>query len=340
MGDAGTAWLAELMMSAGQTFIAARGVLVLVAILALSVLFLVRWQRHAGVVAFFHPYCNDGGGGERVLWIAVQALADHDKKLKLVIYTGDKVAKDKILAKARERFGITVDEKRISLVPLYMRWVVEARYYPMFTLLGQSFGGALLALEALLRLTPEVFIDTMGAASSYPLARYVFGCKVACYVHYPAISTDMLSLVGRREATFNNRAWISNSIILSSIKIVYYHILAFIYGMQGACAHKVLCNSSWTAEHVMDIWGIDPRIVPPPCNTQDLQKLDLGGRSPLIISLGQFRPEKNHALQLEAMKLLMDKGKVRPCNFHPSGWLRACVSFDFPRWCEVVVFAN
>lgn len=25
-------------------------------------------------VALFHPYCNAGGGGERVLWIAVQAI--------------------------------------------------------------------------------------------------------------------------------------------------------------------------------------------------------------------------------------------------------------------------
>lgn len=25
-------------------------------------------------VAFFHPYCNGGGGGERVLWCALRAL--------------------------------------------------------------------------------------------------------------------------------------------------------------------------------------------------------------------------------------------------------------------------
>ena len=25
-------------------------------------------------VAFFHPYCNAGGGGERVLWCAIRAL--------------------------------------------------------------------------------------------------------------------------------------------------------------------------------------------------------------------------------------------------------------------------
>ena len=29
------------------------------------------------VVGFFHPYCNAGGGGERVLWTALRAL--HNK---------------------------------------------------------------------------------------------------------------------------------------------------------------------------------------------------------------------------------------------------------------------
>lgn len=27
-------------------------------------------------VAFLHPFCNSGGGGERVLWSAVKALQD------------------------------------------------------------------------------------------------------------------------------------------------------------------------------------------------------------------------------------------------------------------------
>lgn len=26
------------------------------------------------LVGFFHPYCNAGGGGERVLWVAIRAL--------------------------------------------------------------------------------------------------------------------------------------------------------------------------------------------------------------------------------------------------------------------------
>lgn len=31
-------------------------------------------RKHRGVIAFFHPYCNAGGGGERVLWCAINAM--------------------------------------------------------------------------------------------------------------------------------------------------------------------------------------------------------------------------------------------------------------------------
>ena len=32
--------------------------------------------KHPVVVGFFHPYCNAGGGGERVLWCAIRALQE------------------------------------------------------------------------------------------------------------------------------------------------------------------------------------------------------------------------------------------------------------------------
>lgn len=45
------------------------------------------------VIAFFHPYCASGGGGEKVLWIAVYCLLNRLSSstydLRIVIYTGD-----------------------------------------------------------------------------------------------------------------------------------------------------------------------------------------------------------------------------------------------------------
>lgn len=35
---------------------------------------LQRRKRDGANIAFFHPYCNAGGGGERVLWVAIKAI--------------------------------------------------------------------------------------------------------------------------------------------------------------------------------------------------------------------------------------------------------------------------
>lgn len=53
------------------------------------------------LVGFFHPYCNAGGGGERVLWAAVRATLEEDAFC--VIYSGDEEAKEVILRRAEVR---------------------------------------------------------------------------------------------------------------------------------------------------------------------------------------------------------------------------------------------
>lgn len=59
----------------------------------------------AGIVGFFHPFCNAGGGGERVLWAAIRATQQRWPKAKIVVYTGDHdVTKDKILSRVKVRF--------------------------------------------------------------------------------------------------------------------------------------------------------------------------------------------------------------------------------------------
>lgn len=58
-------------------------------------------------VGFFHPFTNDGGGGERVLWCAVKAIQEECPDLDSVIYTGDHDASSQSLkARAIERFGV------------------------------------------------------------------------------------------------------------------------------------------------------------------------------------------------------------------------------------------
>lgn len=55
-----------------------------------------------GIVGFFHPFCNAGGGGERVLWAAIRATQERWPKAKIVVYTGDHdVTKEKILGRVK-----------------------------------------------------------------------------------------------------------------------------------------------------------------------------------------------------------------------------------------------
>ena len=52
--------------------------------------------------------------------------------------------------------------------------------------------------EALTAFVPDLYVDSMGYAFTLPVFRYLGGCKVASYVHYPTVSTDMLSAVRER----------------------------------------------------------------------------------------------------------------------------------------------
>jgi alpha-1,2-mannosyltransferase len=57
-----------------------------------------------GVVGFFHPFCNAGGGGERVLWAAIRATQQRWPEAVCVVYTGDHDAdKSQIIKRVQVR---------------------------------------------------------------------------------------------------------------------------------------------------------------------------------------------------------------------------------------------
>lgn len=127
------------------------------------------------------------------------------------------------------RFGIKIAASTIEFVPLRHRWLVEDSTWPRLTLLGQSLGSVLLALEGLFtadglvpdywigtykrflpfsplkprwkrsRLQPDrglpSHIDTMGYAFTYPLVKYLCRVPVASYTHYPTIRCGHFTLL-------------------------------------------------------------------------------------------------------------------------------------------------
>ncbi|CAI9722378.1 Hypothetical predicted protein [Octopus vulgaris] len=294
------------------TLIYPRLLLLLPVVLAVGLLLVRFWVKRKSArkfpntftIGFFHPYCNAGGGGERVLWTAIRALQiKYGPKITCVIYTGDlNVNGQDILHRAEQRFNIVLPHP-VDFIFLKKRKFVEAKMYPHFTLLCQSLGSLIIGFEALFSFVPDLFCDSMGYAFTLPLFRYLGGCQVSCYVHYPTISTDMISLITDQTATYNNSASISSNPVLSRLKLIYYNIFAWIYSLVGRCSSVVMVNSSWTYGHISSLWKVSStKIVYPPCDVTEFLKIPLQRDCKIhsIISIGQFRPEKDHPLQIKS----------------------------------------
>lgn len=52
------------------------------------------------LIGFFHPYCNAGGGGERVLWTAIAYLQRTEPETVMIVYTGD-LEEGKVIEKGK-----------------------------------------------------------------------------------------------------------------------------------------------------------------------------------------------------------------------------------------------
>lgn len=129
------------------------------------------------IFGFFHPYANNGGGGEKVLWQAVLATLQEDERNVVAVYTTNTEAEPLlILAKAEAKFKVAnLDSRRIVFI--YLRRFskyIDGAYWKHFTLVGQLFGSVLLGLEAMYELSPDIWIDTMGLPGSCALEMVLY----------------------------------------------------------------------------------------------------------------------------------------------------------------------
>ena len=86
-----------------------------------------------------------------------------------------------------------------------------------------------------------------------------------------------------------------------------------------------MVNSSWTRKHLRQLWWklSDAKRVFPPCNTTTLQALPLERRLKrlYLVSVAQFRPEKDHTLQLESLALARRNARMKGGTGMPLGSL-------------------
>lgn len=286
--------------------------------------FIIKYQlqkrRRKNTIAFFHLYCSSGGGGERVLWHAIEALVKRYPGYMIYIYSHKDVQDDtlRILLKVRDLFKIDLisDSKiieKLEFIPLRSSSLIESRRYPFLTMLFQHLGSIILACEAAYRIVPEVYIETIGFTFTLPIFRF-HGCKLITYVHYPTISSDMIENVKTTShASYNNRKVFVRFPILRQLKLLYYRILAHLYGLAGRKADLVMVNSSWTRNHIASLWKTNVHVVHPPCDIESFKAI-AQKRTPTdhsralnIVSIAQFRPEKNHQTQIEAFDAFLKR---------------------------------
>lgn len=257
------------------------------------------------LLGFFHPYCNAGGGGEKVLWKAVETSLNQDKNNICVIYTGDTdVNGSDILNSVRRRFEYDLDSDRIVFIFLQKRRLVESKSWPKFTLLGQAYGSIILSIEAITTLAPDYWIDTMGYPFAYPFVSLFARIPIVTYTHYPVISTDMLQKLKTMPGFHTNFKLIG--------KYVYWKIFMLAYKFSGLFVEIASTNSTWTYNHIKSIWSSTKNIhiIYPPCSTESLiegcDKSDPVKRLNQAVVIAQFRPEKRHELILSSFSSFID----------------------------------
>lgn len=159
-------------------------------------------------------------------------------------------------------------------------------------------------------------MDTMGYAFSLAFCKVLFNdVPTGAYVHYPTISTDMLSSLDPDSATGTHGVNAGKGVGAAGLgKRVYWELFAKLYSVIGGGIDVVMTNSSWTLEHINSLWGewrsefdkSRPTVVYPPVAVEELEReiaVSLESeknREPILLYIAQFRPEKNHQLILNA----------------------------------------
>jgi len=266
---------------------------------------------------------------------------DEDDVVEIIIYTIDPSSTNErdLRMDAERRFDVSIP-KPVRLVSLEEhKDCLLPR--PFLSMVMESWGTMKLARRALLATLGEaseetdkedpgsefVFCDTTGCAFTFLVVWWMRRSfptttitRIMAYVHYPTISTDMMAWEWQKDK--DNRSLQRR--IRTCIKLVYYYFFALAYGITGSLADLVMVNSTWTYNHIHALWRFATKsrnqpieIVYPPCRVPDRvdhssddkdeqqQQRSEQQRENTIVSIGQFRPEKNHKLQIEALSVLL-----------------------------------
>lgn len=283
----------------------------------------LKYGKDTLIVSFLHPNCNDCGGGEKVLWMMIKALTLYkitsSKKLKVNIICATKEDSQIIRKNLRDRFNIEFNEKlnsdlvEVELIRLKSGNLIKPKAF--LTMLRQILGQIIFALETITTVYSDTYIDTTGLPFSYFVLNLLGRARVSAYVHYPFISQDMINDIKHGVHGVHSRGVLSKFKLFKLLKVLYYNFIFYLYKFNGFFLNFAFCNSTWTFNHIQKIWlnlneknGKLSKLYPP-CSTDLYQNSEtIFNKQNVILSFAQFRPEKNHKMQINILNKLKNLG--------------------------------
>ena len=124
-----------LLNYASIEFIAFIAAIVLIALVNASFKVKKEDGRANLLLAFFHPNCDSGGGGERVLWVMIHALLKDKSvsdRLRICIYiSATSRTKSEILTGVNNSFRIDITDyfEKITFIPIISSPLLDAKWY-------------------------------------------------------------------------------------------------------------------------------------------------------------------------------------------------------------------
>ncbi|CUV05708.1 unnamed protein product [Cryptosporidium hominis] len=248
-------------------------------------------EERKSTIGFFHPQCGNFGGGEKVLWCIIYEVLNTNIKNKVVIYSTCKLDRTEIVKKVESLFRIPLNRPefvdRIKIVELKLGFLLQLAFFRLWSV---NLAALIVSLEGLLFSWPfpEVFVETAGFPFALIPARVLPTTKhISTYIHYPQVSKE--NIESERERNI--------------LRYFYLKLFLFVYKLSIGLANKVVVNSNWTFNKLNELWeknSIEMSVCYPPINIDhSLNKLvDPKLRKNVIISLSQFRVEKNHFVQI------------------------------------------
>lgn len=254
-------------------------------------------------VAFFHPYCHQKSAQERILWTMIESLLQkYPKNVQVLVYTGDiAIQSEELFQSVKDYFNIDLRryQSSITFVPLRTGFLIDRKTYRYFPLLGPSLGSIIMSFEAMIRFLPDIYIDVIGNAWTYPCFHYIGSASILSYFQHPIIPNGLRDkAIEQYTDSFTSR-----------LTLLYYDLFSFIYGCCGSCSKMIFCNSSWTKKRLELTWDsecID--VLYPPVDLQafsDQARRDTDEQK--IVSVGQFRFENNQELQIRAFHQFLQR---------------------------------